>query len=324
MWFQRRLLSYDICTDEWLMDNYLTIQSDCNVIKESSNVLEKKALCVFLNWDLINGVEIMTEALEKYPFMFNGEYSTKCGESNSWKIIGQRLSKTIKAGFKKPSHNCSSNDSKWKTLEKSNTFMYNLYIVSHKNGRHLSAYFEEPKCATGREHFVFDVVSWASQREISTFTQDTILNNIFGEGTPGWHANPFKFDVVEDVIKFSFPLGQMHKTMALVPKEGDMWDILDNSCSAKIFQLVKSAFAELKICDLDSLSPFYTPSVIFQFLKDLANKVSNGKLLTKQERNSIVKDAYTYSKENWANTFDEPLMNQPVQPEETDAANKGD
>ena len=131
-------------------------------------------------------------------------------------------------------------------------------------------------------------------------------------GVPGQNVNVFKNPVAKQILRFQFPLGQMHKVLRFAPSAGDTWDILENSCAAKIFQLVKRAFEQLEAADITHSSPFYEPEVVFGFLKKLANEAPNGYVLNDEERNAIVDDAFAYGVKNWADTFDEAIESLPL------------
>ena len=154
---------------------------------------------------------------------------------------------------------------------------YNLYIVLHE-ANHMSAYFEEPRtCSSERSHYVFQAVSWGTKDYFEKLfaRPGNVIKDMHKAylGVPGQNVNVFKNPVAKQILRFQFPLGQMHKVLRFAPSAGDTWDILENSCAAKIFQLVKRAFEQLGAADITHSSSFYEPEVVFGFLKKLANEV---------------------------------------------------
>jgi len=292
--------------------------SSCDDVHHVMKTIGKRWYCAWN--EVIQSHDDTLESFEKFPGLFTGEYTTKCPELktilDNWKSIGDVLSSRIGAALN-PATFALHHDKLGK-LSDSDVMVYNLYIVKHQ-ANHLSAYFEEPKSyPSKRSHFVFQVVSWGTKNYFETMSADPddIIKNIHKAffGVPGFNKNVFNEYVPEEILRFQFPLGQMHKAQQVAPAKGDIWDTLSNSCAGKIFQIVKYAFKELGTADLEHSSPFYEPNEVFGFLKNLANEVPNGHLLSENQRDAIVDDAFAYGVKNWADTFDEPIDMLPPKP----------
>lgn len=322
-WGRRTLLNF--CEDSSeSMENLSNLDStsSCAAVHHVMKTLGKGWYCSFFDEsDNIN--EKVVKSFAKFPEVFNGEYTAKCTELKeileNWESIGDALSSGFFAG-------ADLNPATFKILDKnidSGAIKYNIYIAEHEHN-HLSAYFEEPRsCGSKRSHFVFHVLSWGTQNYFESWPispdPEYIIKNIHKAfiGVPGENKNVFNEGDVVDIVKFQFPLGQMHKVQEIIPKKGDLWNYVSNSCAAKVFQVVKRAFEGLGTVDLQHPSPVYDPSKVFGFLKNLANKVPNGHLLSMKEREAIIDDAYNYGVENWAGTFDEPIESLPQKKQTT-------
>ena len=116
-----------------------------------------------------------------------------------------------------------------------------MYIVLHE-ANHISAYFEEPRtCSSERSHYVFQTVSWGTKDYFEKLfaRPGNVIKDMHKAylGVPGQNVNIFKNPVAKQILRFQFPLGQMRKVLRFAPSAGDTWDMLENSCAAKIFQV---------------------------------------------------------------------------------------
>jgi len=174
---------------------------------------------------------------------------------------------------------------------------FTFHVLQHgKRGVHLTG-------VISIAGVVVDTISWTMDTE----HERKITANSFykmATGVSGKHEHPAKISQAPaEGIVMHFPLEILGKVIRASKQRGEQWDLLKNSCSSAVYEVVREAFALVKsgTCKMQDLPVFYFPNNVFKSLLDVAEKSGRGRKLSGDELEHLVKQGLAF--DHWKQTL---------------------
>lgn len=150
---------------------------------------------------------------------------------------------------------------------------------------------------------VLDTISWAMDAEHErAITAKTFYK--LATGVSGMHEHPAAISQAPTRgIVMHFPLEILGKVIRSSKQRGDLWDLLRNSCSSAVYDVVRKAFSLVKggSCKLEDLPVFYFPNNVFDSLLDAAEQSGRGRVLSTDELSHLMRQGLAF--DHWSQTL---------------------